>query len=323
MKAQSDIPDYAKNHSNYQRLLKKDSGIGIFYESFRPDRRRSLSSHFRLLMPLMLVCALFVPAVFGVLPPQASSREDIMPLVEAISKRMLEIYLRTDNWKAKVTTIKKNMDNHWQPKEIVTVRKIVESINDQTEERILSVAETKNGLTRDITEKYIRDVEKKKREEKKKEMEQRLQRKKQKKQEKGQDTRINGDDILPFSEKKRRKYQFSRLDDSIINGQPVFVIEARSIVDDKTLYDGKYFINQDTLDIVKVIAWPSKNPRFVKEAVMEIDLLFHPDGFYALKKTKLSVNGGILFIKRVRRVTEEEYSDYEFFETEEKTGFLN
>ncbi len=30
--AQSDIPDYAKNHSNYQILLKRDSGISIFYE---------------------------------------------------------------------------------------------------------------------------------------------------------------------------------------------------------------------------------------------------------------------------------------------------
>ncbi len=33
--AQSDIPDYAKNHSTYQMLLKRDGGISIFYELFR------------------------------------------------------------------------------------------------------------------------------------------------------------------------------------------------------------------------------------------------------------------------------------------------
>ena len=54
----------------------------------------------------------------------------------------------------------------------------------------------------------------------------------------------------------------------------------------------------------------SKNPKFVKELEMEMTLMILPGNHLVLRSSRARINGGI-FIKHIRMISEDEYSDYE------------
>lgn len=233
--------------------------------------------------------------------------EEVMDLVDKVIQRQSGFYLRMDNWEAIITTINTKMNKHWQPKEVTVVKKKVQVVDMHKSEELLEATKTKNGIPEDVTEEYIKKAREQKEKSKKKELQQNLERRKARKE---NNKKLKAEDLLPFSEKKKMKYLFSKLADSTVGGRPVYVVEARAKVKSEKRFSGYYYISKDTHDILRINAWPSKNPRFVKELDIEIDLDVYPQGFYAIKRSKIRVNGGFLFIKKVRRVTEEEYSDF-------------
>ena len=265
--------------------------------------------HYVLLLALLLSSPL--QAVIS------AQSDEVMHIVEKVIERQEDFYLKMDNWRAIVTTTTTKMDKHWQAEEVMVVKKKIQVVNMEKDEVILEAIKTKNGISQDMTEEYIEKSKKQQEESKKKEYEQNLERRKEKKENK---TELKADDLLPFSDKKKMKYIFSQLEDSEIDGRPVYVIQALAKVKRDNRFSGRYYISQDTYDILRIHIWPSKNPRFVKELDITIDVDVNPRGYYAIKRSKIRVNGGFLFIKRVRMITEEEYSDYTDLSDVDKIG---
>ncbi len=245
--------------------------------------------------------------------PGSTQDIELQDLIVKVSQNQEKFYLKLDNWKATVITTTTKMDKHWQPKEVTVVEKRVEVVNLKKTEEILKAVVTKKGIEVDVTDKYLRKAEKTRAKARQAELSNRLKRKREQGK---KNTQLTAEDALPFSEKKRYKYNFSRLEDSLIDNRPVYVVEARAKIKRKKRYNGRYYISKDSFDILKIVAWPSKNPTFVKEAFMEMDFQVYSQGFYVMKKSKLSINAGI-FIKRIRRVTEEEYFDYQVIDSNE------
>ncbi len=121
--------------------------------------------------------------------------------------------------------------------------------------------------------------------------------------------------IVLFSEEKRINYNFIKLEDSYIDGKPVYVIESKAKIRNAKLWEGKYYIDKDSFDVLKVNIKPSKNPKFVKELEMEMSFQVLSQGYFVLKKSRMKINGGI-FIKHIRMTVEEEYSNYEIISPE-------
>ena len=119
--------------------------------------------------------------------------------------------------------------------------------------------------------------------------------------------------FFPFEESKRARFKFSRLNDSTINERPVFVIEAVAIEKDEQLFEGEFYIDQKTYDVLKARIKPSENPKFVKELDMDIDFEVLPEGNFIRRRSKTRVNVGPFFM-RVRAIVEEEYSDIDILD---------
>ena len=83
---------------------------------------------------------------------------------------------------------------------------------------------------------------------------------------------------------------------------------------DEQIYEGKFYIDQTTYDILKVRVKPSKNPRFVEELDMDIDFEVLREGKFTRRRSRTRVDGGLLF-KRFRMIVEEEYFDIEILDS--------
>ena len=126
---------------------------------------------------------------------------------------------------------------------------------------------------------------------------------------KGQKVTENEYDVFfPFNENKIANYEFKRLNDDVINEKHVYIIESIAKEKDEKLFEGKYYIDKKTCDVLKAQITPSKNPKFVKDLYMDIDFEVLPEGNFIRMRSKTQVNGGFLF-KRTRMIFEEEYSD--------------
>ncbi|MFQ6084037.1 MAG: hypothetical protein ACE5WD_11880 [Candidatus Aminicenantia bacterium] len=244
--------------------------------------------------------------------PAFAQETELMLLLDRVSEQ-LDSYPEYDSWKASVVSTTTKMDKNWQPKKVTIVKKILEIANNEETEEVLQALETEKGKTKDVTEKYIKEAKKQREKAKKKERERKLKRKKENNERK---VELAWDDIFPFSEEKRINYNFIKLEDSYIDDLPVYVLESRAKIKNEKLWEGKYYIDKDSFNVLKVDLKPSKNPKFVKELEMEMSFQVIPQGYFVLKKSRMRINGGI-FIKRIRITVEEEYSDYEIINSEE------
>lgn len=118
---------------------------------------------------------------------------------------------------------------------------------------------------------------------------------------------------MPFGADKRGLYEFRRGADRNLNGLRAATIEARSKVPDDESWEGTYQVDAESFDILRVEAWPSKNPALVKELRMLADIEVIRGRYPFLKKSRFKVDGGIL-IKRVRLTAEEEFSNVEILD---------
>jgi len=200
------------------------------------------------------------------------------------------------------------MDKNWQPKKTTRVRKTVEVTESGRIEKVIEARQTEKGLAKDITEEYIRKAgerggAKDNPEENKSQTGA---------GKKGMRRSLSLKELLPFGEKARRDYTFTRLPDEIIEDRTVYVLESKANVKDEKFWEGRYFIGPESHDVIKVRLTLSKNPKFVKEFSTEMDFQVLPDGHFFIKKTWMKVDAGMV-IKHIRMVVEEEYSDIEVF----------
>jgi len=244
------------------------------------------------------VIAVLVGLFFiSVLTSVSAQEKDLVPLLEKIAKRV-DSYPENNNWGYKIVTKFTEMDKQWQSTKTTITTAVVKDTEGVLSGRVIEAVEIEDGMTKDIIEKTKEQTEKQIEEANKQRREQETQ----------NEAENLSNTLFPFKESKRAKFKFSRLNDTSINERPVFIIEAAAIEKDEQLFEGKYYIDQKTYDVLKAQIKPSENPKFVKELEMDIDFEVLPEGNYIRKRSKTRVDGG-LFFKRIRAVIEEEYSD--------------
>ncbi|MFC1838486.1 hypothetical protein ACFL1N_02820 [Thermodesulfobacteriota bacterium] len=245
-----------------------------------------------LIIPFLLGC-LFING----LEPALAGDEDIAPLLEKITNR-LNSYSDNSNWTYRIVNRITEMDKKWRPKKTTITTAIVKDANNMLTGELIKAEEIEDGITRDVTQKLAEQT--------KEQIESaNKERAKNKDQE---DTEDSSEAFLPFGENKKVKFKFNRLDDTTINKIPVYVIEAVAKEKDDQLFEGKYYIDRNTYDVLKARIKPSKKPRLVKELDMDIDFEVLPEGKFIRRRSRTRVNAGIIF-KRFRAIIEEEYSD--------------
>lgn len=244
------------------------------------------------------VLAVLVGCFFiSVIASTPAQEGDLVPLLDKISKR-IDSYPENDNWEYKIVTKQTEMDKQWQPIKTTIATAVIKDAEGVLSGSVIKAVEIENGDTKDIIEQTAEQTEKQIEEANKQRREQGAQ--------KEPENTLNT--LFPFEESKRAKFKFTRLNDSTIDERPVFIIEAEAIEKDEQLYEGKFYIDQETFDVLKARIKPSENPSFVKELDMDLDFEVLPEGNYIRKRSKTRVNGGPFF-KRIRAILEEEYSD--------------
>jgi hypothetical protein len=231
-------------------------------------------------------------------------QDDPESFLNKVAER-LDSYPDLNDWKASVLSTVTRVDKNWRPKKTTSVRKVIEIHGEESSEEILEVLEEEKGQTKDITTKYKQED---------KERRDKAEQKRREREEKGEEEEgsfiLSEEDFFPFSEERRKSFDFMLLEESLAEDRPVYVLESRAKVKSDKLWEGRYYIDKDTFDVLKMEIMPSKNPKHVKELEMEVLFQILPGGFLILRKTKTRINAGI-FIKRIRMIIEEEFSDYE------------
>ena len=227
-------------------------------------------------------------------------------LLDALSAR-IDSYSDLKNWRAAVRSSVTEMDKNWNPEKTTVVRKITTVTEGRSQDEILEVLETKKGVTRDIRERYVREAE-----ERRRKAEERRSASTRDGEGSGGRRELGKDDLAPFSLERRKNFRFSFLPDDEVSGRPVRVVSAEARVKDSEVFEGRYYIDRETLDVLRVELRPSKNPRFVKH--LEMDIHFQPGiGSLALKASHMKIHAGFL-LKTMRLAVEEEYTDFEILD---------
>lgn len=252
---------------------------------------------------LMVWCAAAaIPILSGQTPQQ-----DMGGLLDKISQK-IKASFDYKNWRATVVSTITKTDKNWTPEEVTVVTKNIKSSNEGgSQEEILRALQTKKGKTADITQKYAED--------------RRKEREKARKRQAEQKTNPSADDehgggaisleeLLPFSEKKRGDFEFRLLDRAGAEGKTVSALDVRAKVKNPKNWEGTFYFDPETYSLIKVDLRPSLNPKMVKELTMQIDFEVLNDRYLVLKRTQFKVNGGI-FIKHVRQIVEDVYSNFE------------
>jgi len=223
-------------------------------------------------------------------------------LLEKISQK-LSSYPDFERWQALVVSSYINANKSWQPEKIRRVKKMLTVNGEIRDEEILEAVEIEKGRTKDVTEEYRRQ-----RLERLKKLREETEKARQSGEKRGVKNQLTQGDLIPFSESKKNLYSFRLVGEEVLGEESVYVIEAKAKKKQENLFEGKYYISQKTFDPLRLVLRPSKNPAFVKEFQVEIDLEPWQD-LLVLKKSRIKVYGGFLF-KSVRMLIEEDYSDF-------------
>jgi hypothetical protein len=250
---------------------------------------------------LMILSAAAMP-----LWSRQAQQQDMESLLDNLSRK-IEASSDYKSWRASVVSTITKTDKDWTPEEVTVVTKsIASSAEGEPREEILKALQTKNGKTTDITQKYA--------EERRKEREKAGKRRAKEATEASADDQHEGgamplEEFLPFSEKRRKDFEFRLQERRVLEGLPVSVLEARAKVKDQKNWEGTFSFNPETYDLISLDLRPSQIPKMVKELAMQIDFEVLDNRFLVLKRMQFKVNGGI-FIKHVRMIVEDVYADF-------------
>jgi hypothetical protein len=234
-------------------------------------------------------------------------QQDLESLLDKLSRK-IKASSDYKSWRASVISTITRMDKNWTPEDVTVVTKsIASSAEGEPREEILKALQTKKGKTTDITRKYA--------EERRKEREKERQRRAKETPDASADNPRGGgamplDEFLPFSAKRRQDFEFRLRERPFSEGSAVSVLEGRARVKSLRNWEGTFSFDPQTYDLISLDLRPSQIPKMVKELAMQIDFEVLEDRYLVLKRLQFKVNGGI-FIKHVRQIVEDVYSDFE------------
>ena len=233
--------------------------------------------------------------------PALSQEGSLTVLLDKVTGRMSS-YPDNDNWKYTVITRSTEMDKDWKPEKTTLITAAVKDADNVMSGRIVKAVVIEDGNETDISEKISKQILKRIEDTNKERIEH-----------KGSDRAEDElDRLFPFFKNKITKFNFRKTGDTVINGKSVFIVEAVAKEKDTEIYEGTYYIDKKTYDVVKARIRPSKNPKFVKELDMDMDFEVLPEGNFMRRRSKTRVKGSFLF-KKFRLIIEEEYTDVEIF----------
>ncbi len=227
-------------------------------------------------------------------------------IMEKASERLFAAN-RDGRWEALAVSTQTDADRNWRPEKVRQVTRRIRFNDGLVEEEILQAVEMEKGRRKDITEEYRRE---------------RLeaQRKMREQREKGQASEgggprnsMNLEEVIPFSQKNRNHYDFFLRGETEVNGEKCYLLEARAREKRDSLLEGLFYISQSSFDLKRLELTPSRKPGVLKEFLMRVDLDTWQDRM-VIKKTWIKIHGSFL-IKNIRRIVEEEYSDYRLLES--------
>lgn len=247
-------------------------------------------------MLLLLVLALAFQA--------QTAAEISVDLVVERAYQKLASYQDFGRWQALVVSFQTNANRHWQPEKVRRVTKWMKFDGGLLEEEILEAIEIENDRTRDITEQYRRQ-----RLEGLERMREEREKAKASGRQSGSGLALSLEDLIPFSDKNRSRYDFRLKGEAEVNGHGVYLVEARAREKKNFLFEGLFFISRDSYDLVRVEITPVKLPSFVREFLMEVDLDLWQERL-VMKKVRMKIYGRFLF-KSIRRIVEEDYLEFQ------------
>lgn len=260
---------------------------------------------------LIAACLLLGSTLFLLAAFDALETTDVATVVAKTAKR-LESFPEMSHWQASVLSKKIEMDKNWKPKKETFVQKTVLMKNKIRQEKIQSAVEIKKGKRKDVTQKYInqayKDMQKAARERKK------AKGKDKDEEEHGRrNMELSLDEMFPFSEQNKGNYDFTLLEETVIGEIPVYVLDAKAKKRTKDFFDGIFYIDKETWDILRAELQLAKNPGPLKVMEMKMDFYVLPQGYFALKKIYVRIHVGLV-VKNIRQEVVDEYSDYQILE---------
>ena len=220
----------------------------------------------------------------------------------------LESFNPKSSWTASVTSTQIENDRKWRPEKTIVQTKAVVVTEGRREENVLKVVETVDGKTADITERFL--AEQKARREK-----YRARRAAEERNKPGPERssrrgiRLDSfAELLPFSAERRTEFSFGLRETADPAGRRFYLLDVRAKIKDPLNWEGTYTIDAATFTPLRARLKPSKTPAFVKEIEVEAEFEVVEGVHFIPKRTRVKVNGGFLFIKRIRLISEEIYS---------------
>ncbi|RFT15704.1 MAG: hypothetical protein OP8BY_0079 [Candidatus Saccharicenans subterraneus] len=245
---------------------------------------------------------MFLLALAPILQAQTAPELSVDQVLDRAYQRLTS-YRDFGRWQALVVSSQANVDRHWQPEKVRRVTKWMKFDGSLLDEEILEAVEIEKGRTRDITEKYRQQ---------RMERMNRIREEREKAEASGRQSEaglaLGLEDLIPFSDKNRSRYDFRLKGESELNGEQVYLVEARAREKKDFLFEGLFFINRDSYELRRVEITPVKAPAFVREFLLEVDLDLWQERL-VMRKIKMKIYGRFLF-KSIRRLIEEDYLEY-------------
>jgi len=267
--------------------------------------RRALLS--RLALPAVLAAALAASVPTPRTPP--ASLDAFLDKIDA----KVAAFQEPKNWRGTVVSTITKMNRRWEPESVIVVTKSVTVADGRRTDDIQKALETADGVTKDITKDYIEEDRK---------AHERYRRSRppdDKPRDPNAPPRRRGvgaaiEEYTPFSAARRPLFAF-RLDErAALDGRPAIALDVAAKVKGEKNWEGRVYFDPATLDPLLAEAKPSENPRFVQLLEARIGLQVVGGRTLMLKTTRIRVNAGFLFFKRVRQIAEDVYSGVELLD---------
>ncbi len=235
---------------------------------------------------------------------QTPASQDLASFLDKAAQK-IKSYPQKASWTASAVSKITKMDRKWTPESVTVVTKTVKLLDGERDEVILKAEETKKGKTKDITKKYAEDAKETRDKERKRRAEE---------GDGGGNSRRGGsmslDSLLPFSEQKRGQFNFQLTKNAALDGRPAVLLEATAKVKDEKNWEGRFYFDPLTIDLLRIEVRPSENPSMVKELDFRMTFEILEGRTLAVKSSWIKINGGF-FLKHIRQVIEEEYTGFE------------
>jgi len=195
-------------------------------------------------------------------------------------------------------------DRKGNPEKVTVVTKAVRVTDGRRRDETLKAVVTEDGETKDITSTYDRESRNRREEGERRPAEEGGRRPSGRRR-----SRFDLEEILPFAPERRSVFSFGLREATGSGGKRLVLLDVKAKTKDDRNWDGTYTLDPSTFDIVRVELRPSKLPRLVKELSVEAEVEILDRKYFVLKRIFFKVNGGLLFLKRVRMTVEEVYTD--------------